>query len=355
MARVRVVSENAARFRRRSLAASKTDTMLSKASKGVIRRWLPLAISVLTLAAVLSFADLQAFRGLASRAQWDRLPVIAFLVVAIVVAFGLRWRSLMIEALTMPRSIVVVALGLGGNQVLPLRSGDALRVVLSSRGPGAPSLHSGVSAIAVEKVFDLIAVAAFGIASTATVIATDEGQINVVAIALVILGIAIAALLAARSGLMIKVFRYSARALHLPPRLYGHLVRPLHHLRQSTSPGRVAILLIQTAFIWLVLYVFAYLAIAQLVGMDLSVTDAMVLLFAGALGVAIPAAPSGIGTFHAAIVSAFVLLGKPASEGLVLAIAIHGVFFIGLCAIGAAALAFTARRPGPLRMRGERM
>lgn len=350
-----MVSENAAWLCRRSVAASKTYTVLSKASKVVIRRWLPLAISVLALVAVFYFADLQAFRGLASRAQWDRLPVIAFLVVAIVVAFALRWRTLMIEALTMPRSLVVAALGLGANQVLPLRSGDALRVVLSSRGPGAPSLHSGVSAIAVEKVFDLIAVAAFGLASTATVIATGDSQINVVAIALVILAVAVAALLTARSGLMIKVFRYSARAFHLPPRLYRHLVRPLRHLHQLTGPGRVAILLVQTAFIWLVLYVLAYLAIAQLVGMNLSVPDAMVLLFAGALGVAIPAAPSGIGTFHAAIVSAFVLLGKPASEGLVLAVAIHGVFFIGLCAIGAAALAFTSRGPGPLRMRGERM
>lgn len=344
------------RLRKRSCTVSlgqKRNTVLSKASRVVIRRWLPLAISVLALIVVFSFADLQAFRGLASRAQWDRLPVIVFVVAAIVVAFGWRWRTLLIESLTMPRSVVVAALGLGGNQVFPLRGGDALRVVLSSRGAGAPSIHSGVSAIAIEKVFDLIAVAAFGLASTATIMAADESGFNVVVIALVVLGIAIAALLTARSVLMIRVIRYCSRAVHLSPRLYRHLLRPLLHLRQSTTPGRIAILLMQTAFIWFVLYVLAYLAIAQLVGMSLGVSDVMVLLFAGALGVAIPAAPSGIGTFHAAIVSAFILLGKPASEGLVLAVAIHGVFFIGLCSSGAVSLAFASRDRGLVQIRGE--
>ena len=319
--------------------------MLSKTSRAAIRRWLPSSISVLALIAVVSVADLQAFRGLASRVQWDRLPVIFLLVAAIVVSFGWRWRTLLIEALTMRRSVVVSALGLGGNQVLPLRGGDALRVVLSSRGLRAPSLHSGVSAMAMEKIFDLVAVAAFGLASTATVMATDDSGFNVAAIASLILGLSIAVLLAARSGLMQTITRHLARALRLSPRLYRHLAQPLRHLRLSTTPGRVAILLGQTAFIWLVLYVLAYLAIAQLIGMHLGIADAMILLFAGALGVAIPAAPSGIGTFHAAIVSAFIVLGKPASEGLVLAVAIHGVLFIGLCATGALALAFSSRKP----------
>ena len=327
--------------------------VLSKVSRAIIRRWVPLAISVLALVVVFSFADLQAFRGLASRVQWDRLPVIVLLIASIVVAFGWRWRTLLIEALTVRRSTVVAAIGLGGNQVLPLRGGDALRVVLSSRGPRAPSLHSGVSAIAVEKLFDLMAVAAFGLASTATVVATSETGINITAVAVLILCIAVAALLTARSSMMITAIRYFSRVIHLSPRLYRHLLRPLLHLRQSTTPGRVAILLTQTAFIWLVLYALAFLAIAQLVGMSLGFADVMVLMFAGALGVAIPAAPSGIGTFHAAIVSAFILLGKPASEGLVLAVAIHGVFFIGLCASAAIALAFASRGQASWRLRGE--
>ena len=329
--------------------------MFSNDLKAFLRKWMPLVISVLALIAVFSLADLRAFRGLASRVQWDRLPLITLVVLATVVAFGWRWRTLLLEALSMQRSVIVAALGHGGNQILPLRGGDALRVVLSTRGPNAPSIHAGVSALALEKVFDLVAVAAFGLASTAALVAPtgDKNQINVVGIALAILVVATGALLTARSGLMIRAFRTLARAVGLSPRLYRHLLRPLHHLRETASPGRVVILLTETAVIWLVLNVAAYLAIAQLVGIDLSVSEAMVLLFAAALGLAIPAAPSGIGTFHAAVVSAFVLLGRPASEGLVLAVAIHGIFFIGYCAIGAVALAIASHQLGPLRVRGE--
>jgi hypothetical protein len=329
--------------------------VFSNGSKVFLRKWMPLAISVLALVAVFSLADLRAFRGLASRMQWDRLPVIALAVLGTVIAFGWRWRTLMLEALSMQRSVIVAALGLGGNHILPLRGGDALRVVLSARGPNAPSIHAGVSALALEKVFDLIAVAAFGLASTAALVTptADKDQINVVGIALAILVAATGTLLTARSGLMIRAFRTLARAVGLSPRLYRHLLRPLHHLRETTSPGRTIVLLLETTVLWLVLYVVAYLAIAQWVGISLSVAEAMVLLFAAALGLAIPAAPSGIGTFHAAVVAAFLLLGRPASEGLVLAVAVHGIFFIGYCACGAVALAIVSRQLGPLRVRGE--
>ena len=292
---------------------------------------LPPVISVLALIAVLAVADLDAFKGLSERAQWDRLPLIALLVCAIVFAFGWRWHTLLHETLPMRRSILITALGLGGNQVLPLRGGDALRVLLSARGPGAPSVHAGVSALAMEKLIDLVAVAAFGLAATVLVVsaAGEYSQVNVVAIASAILAGAAVLLLAARSGLMITAFQRFARLIRIPVRLYRHLLRPLHHLRESVTAGRMAWLFIETAVIWVMLYLPAYWAIAHLVGITLGAGEVMTLMFAGALGIAIPAAPSGIGTFHAAIVSAFVLLGKPASEGLVLAVAIHGVFFIG--------------------------
>ena len=289
---------------------------------------------------MIAFTDLQAFRGLMSRARWDRLPLIAIAVFGTVVIVSWRWRTLLLEALPMGRSLVVTAIGLGANHVLPLRGGDALRVVLSAQGRRAPSIHAGVSAMAMEKVLDLIAAAAFGLASAAVVVAPGgvNTRTNSVAVALVILVLAAAVLLNARSNLLIQSLRLSARALRLPPRLYRHLLRPLHHLQQSASPRRIGSLLVQTAIVWQVLYVLAFVAAAQSVGITLGIGEAMVLLFAAALGMAIPAAPSGIGTFHAAVVSAFVVLGRPASEGLVLAVAAHGVFFIGYCASAALAL-----------------
>ena len=317
-----------------------------------LRHLVPLLVSALALVVVFSLTDLEALRGLAFRVRWDQLPGIAILTLAIVCAFGLRWRTLVREALPIPRSVLVCALGIAGNQLLPLRGGDALRVVLSTRGARAPSLHAGVSAIALEKVFDLVAVATFALISASVLLGARDGatRINAFTAAGGVVIIAATILLLARSGRLTIATRSLSRVLRIRPRLYRHLFRPLHHLQQLTSPGRVAVLLIQTAFIWMVLYVLAYLAVAKLVGIHLTVADTMVLLCAGALGVAIPAAPSGLGTFHAAIVSAFLILGRPVAEGLVLAVAIHGVFFVALCVIGAVALVFATHRLGPVRL-----
>ena len=53
-------------------------------------------------------------------------------------------------------------------------------------------------------------------------------------------------------------------------------------------------------------------------------------LSVGTLGLMLPGAPSGLGTYHASVVSAFVILGRPAAEGLLLATAIHFLFFVAL-------------------------
>ena len=278
------------------------------------------------------------------------LPV-ALIAGMIVVAFGWRWHTLLREGLTLKRCILVTALGLGANQVLPLRGGDALRVAVTARGTGAPTLHVAISALALEKVFDLVAVATFGVASAAVLLggAQERVGVNAVGLAVAILLITVVLLAAARFGWLSQEVRRFARWIRMPPRLYRHIYAPLHHLRLASSPGRLGLLLFETVCIWIVLYVLSYLAIAEMLGVSLDIADAVILLFAAAIGLAIPAAPSGIGTFHAAIVSAFVIVGRPSSEGLVLAVGIHAVFFLAFCLIGAFAMPrVIGRRPADL-------
>ncbi len=74
-----------------------------------------------------------------------------------------------------------------------------------------------------------------------------------------------------------------------------------------------------------------------MVGIPLGYLESLILVFAGALGLALPAAPSGLGTFHVSILSGFVLLGRDPAEGLAIAVAIHGAFFIALLIPGAVA------------------
>lgn len=316
--------------------------MLQRDSAG--RKWarllVPLVFSAVALVLVFSLADLSAFRGVAGRIRWESLPVVGLLVAAIIFMFGFRWYTLLREGIPLRRALSISAIGLAGNQVLPLRGGDALRVAVTARGVGAPSLHAGISALALEKVFDLIAVAGFGIASASALLSTrqENAGVNVAAVAVTILVVTAMLLTAARFGWLSREVRRIARWVRMPPRLYRHLYAPLYHVRLSASLGRLSLLLLETVVIWIALYVISYVVIGGMFGIALGATDAMVLLFAAALGLAIPAAPSGIGTFHAAIVSAFLLLGRPAADGLVLAVAIHGIFFLGFCIAGALAM-----------------
>src|SRR4029450_11196858 len=87
-----------------------------------------------------------------------------------------------------------------------------------------------------------------------------------------------------------------------------------------------------TMALWLVAYSMSYILDAGFVGVNLSYAASLLLLFAGALGLMVPAAPSGIGTFHASVVSAFLLLERSASEGLLVATVIHLLFFVAYVA-----------------------
>jgi uncharacterized protein (TIRG00374 family) len=289
--------------------------------------------------------------------NWQWVPVVVAIVVCIIGSFAWRWHSLTRDNLPLGRSVIVVAIGLGGNQVLPLRGGDALRVVLSTRGQRAVSLHAAVSGLAMERVFDLIAVAAFGLAAAASILGKTQGPTTqlpgVLSIAITILLVAAVVLVAAGTGMLGRVLRSISRKVGIKARYHRHLAGPIMHLRHLASPQKVLLLLTQTAFIWLVLYVAAYVALARMAGTELTVAESMVLLFAAALGLAVPAAPSGIGTFHAAVVSAFVLLGRPAADGLVLAVTIHVVFFLAFCLAGAIALGFASSHIGARIRNGE--
>jgi len=104
--------------------------------------------------------------------------------------------------------------------------------------------------------------------------------------------------------------------------------------RCSMTPAHLAM--------WLFLYAPSYLGIAAFIGVDTNYAKALFILFAGAIGLMIFTAPSGIGTFHASIVSAFAFMGGPALQGLLLATAIHFRFLV-LCAVPASALLWLRR------------
>ena len=157
------------------------------------------------------------------------------------------------------------------------------------------------------------------------------------ATAFTVLLVASASLWLAWRGTLITVVRGIFRAVGIGPSIYRHAYGPLDRLARAVRVRTLTLPILVTSSLWCGLYALAYALIGRMVGIQLGYLESLILVFVGTLGLALPAAPSGIGTFHASIVSGFLLLGREPSEGLILAVAIHGAFFIALLLPGTVA------------------
>ena len=314
---------------------------------------LPFATSAVALAWLGSTLDLSPLRGALQRIRWDLLPAVAAVLVALVGVFAWRWRLLLGGHQGWRACAVATAVGLGANQVLPARGGDLLRTLYSARWASV-SLHRSLSALVVEKLLDLAAAGAIGALALALVAAgtADVATRRLAGLtSLAVVGGSLAAMLMLRSGGAHRVLRAVVRALRLGRGLYWHAYRPLFHLRRALLARALAAPLALTLAMWLSLYAYAFELIPRVVGIELSWREAVAVLFAASLGLAIPAAPSGVGTFHAAVISGFLIIGRSPAEGLVAATIVHAAFFAGFGLCGLAALPFAphrARTAGPM-------
>lgn len=250
---------------------------------------------------------------------------------AITLIYGYRWRLLLDRKLHHRTSLIASVLCLGGNMFLPARGGDLLRVHYSHVVAKMP--HAEVlSKLFVEKAIDLVTIAAVGVLASTSL---HEPSISAHPSILTIFTVS-ALTMALGAVVMIKyfgepllrclqpVFKFAGKTAFFE-RHVTHLVRDASRsltLPTMFLPG------ILTLAMWLSVYALSYVLAARFVGITLSYQESLLVLFAGALGLMLPAAPSGIGTFHASVVSAFIFLGRSPAEGLLVATAIHLLFFV---------------------------
>jgi uncharacterized membrane protein YbhN (UPF0104 family) len=258
------------------------------------------------------------------------LALFGVLASAIAWMYGLRWNWFLDGALRTTTYLVASLLSIGGNMFLPARGGDLLRVHYSHVA-GQVSHATALSRLLIEKIVDLITIALIG--ALAVLLLSRSGE-NVNSY---FLGAALAGVLAVAGAILLVKFgsAFLLRWLHRVFGLIGRserIERNLTHLIQDIGQKLTLSLTLKpgllTITMWLAVYVPSYMLISRMVGVNLAYHEAMLVLFAAALGLMIPAAPSGIGTFHASVVSAFLFLGRPAAEGLLVGTAIHLFFLI---------------------------
>lgn len=249
---------------------------------------------------------------------------------------GERWHVLLLENGAQPQradSYGLIAVGYLGNNVLPARAGDALRVVLLA--PRADTdRRTVIGTLVAERLCDVLVLGvlfvllAYGVLSGAG--ALDVGD----RLALVLLLAGAAAIVAA---LAVVVLHRRGRL----ERVWA-FVKPMIAATANLRGRHGAEVLVLTVLVWACEGAVWWLT-AEAAGLGVSVVEALYLLALSSMMVLIPAGPGYAGTMDAAIILGAKALDRASSAALTYLILLR---FVLMVPIGLAGLVIGAARYG---------
>ena len=298
-------------------------------------------VSLVALAAVVWWASKQEAPELPSGSEalsWLGLGLLLYVVATLI--RGERWHWILhfarVEA---PRGecYALTTVGYMGNNVLPARAGEALRVVLLSSRTDA-SKRTVIGSIIAERLLDVVAlltifvVTVYGVLG-AKVLPTDRPILAA--------GISFLALVAVIVGLWVL------RRHHVFERVREWL-RPLADAPRAMLATEGVVLLAATFVLWAV-EAGVYYAVARSVDLGISMTGALYLVALTNFVAALPAAPGSIGTFDAAVAWGANRLGASGSAAVSYLLMLRFVLYVPITVIGF--LVLVTRYGGWARMR----
>jgi glycosyltransferase 2 family protein len=286
---------------------------------------LQIALWVIPIAAVVLWARTQQAPTLPDSAGAGLELVAALAVYAVAtLARAERWHAILkLEEVDAKRadSYSLVPVGYMGNNALPARAGELLRVFLLPRADASRTTILGT--ILVERVLDALALGVLLVVLAANLIEKiniPHSPLVIAAAAAVLIAIVVAAVVVMRSDL-------------LRPRLMGFLIpllRPTRHLVN----WRGLLLFIGSVGIW-ALEAAVYLLVAAAVNVHLNITDAMAIVAFTNLCALIPAAPGYIGTYDGAVLLASkTVAGVTGQVGLSFLILLRFALFVPITLVG---------------------
>ena len=247
-----------------------------------------------------------------------------------------RWKRIAATRATQFQFVEMVVAGVAVNNVLPGRIGDFLRARWVSRG--AYSGGRGLATVVIDRIFDLIVLASFLIATLPLV--TDERWVDRIVVGSVLLLLVV--------GIGIVAARAYTRRRPRARRKHRSLARrfardTLEGLSEPLGTSRLLLLALSVGA-WLVWAVAAIL-VARAVGVELTLVEAIFVTAAINLGVAIPSSPGFVGTYQWLGVSALALFGVSKEAGLAFAITMQAVWWVPTTLVGAVFLVLRYSSP----------
>jgi len=281
-------------------------------------------VSLLFLGAAVWWASKQEMPKLptGATAYWE-LAGALFLYAAATLFRGERWHRLLGDAGIHPKRIdtyAITTVGYAGNNVLPARAGEALRVVLIPTRTLA-SKREVLGTIIAERVLDAGVLAiAFAVGAYGTLVSGNPFAL----VAVIVVGVSV-------------VFFFPSHMHPKPshPRLkwivetVGRLLSPTRRLF-----SRHGLLLFGLTFVIWSIEASTYFLVAQAVGLGVSIDGAVFIMVVANFVALIPAGPGYVGTFDAAVLFAAKSLGESRSVALPFLLLLRFVLFIPITVTG---------------------
>jgi glycosyltransferase 2 family protein len=307
--------------------------MKRQSSGGLV---LGIGVSLVAIGILILLVDWHSvFDAWRAAALWVLLPG-AICVILAMYARAMAWRALMGNATTIEKSFWDLQISYLLNNILPFRMGDIARAMLISRPtvgqPARISSGEALSAVAVERVLDLVFAFAFLIAILPWIAGADwAGRSLALMLVAAVGGFAFLLVLSSlRTAIMRWMTAFSQKVPTIKP-----LLSPLDSFLTGLTAARSlrrsvpAILWLSAGWIfWILEYWIVLEGFHPGGGFGLG----FLALVGGMAGVSIPSAPGSLGVYEGAV-SGFLSLGGIAlATATAFAIALH-VFNILLLSI----------------------
>lgn len=328
---------------------------MSKKLAGLL---LGLGISALAIWWAFRDVDLRSLPGFLASANRSTLLLAVIVATATFPIRALRWRLLLrSEDGTMPSwhaAWHATAIGFMANNVLPFRLGEVVRGVAVSR-LGRTSVPAALASIAVERVFDALAVVAlFAIILSTNTLPTEfaisgrpAGDL-VRMVALAGLGaLAMAVIAALNPERTIGLIRALIPWKTLAEKLAGVFEGFAHGLRVLHDPKRVALAAIGSLVLWSV-NAWSFGLAFQAFGLPGGPAESVLLQTFVVFAVAVPSSPGFIGVIESAMQLAGNVIGVPKAASLAAALTYHVLTYIPITLLGAWSLTRTGLKLGDL-------
>lgn len=302
-------------------------------SKKSVRMMLGLAASILAIVIIIVSVDL---REVWSYTRSVSLTTIFFLLALYLLSMGIRawrWKMIIEQRQPVPFSTVFRGLVYGYmlNQLLPVKMGELARAeYLTRKEKNSRSFILGT--IAVERVFDLLVIFLFLVASVIfSASLLNHVQSNWAPIAMFL----ILAILAVTAIYKLHWFKIPAKLLPEKPqafinRVIDNLVDSFKVLRNPLVSLRIVII---TLAVWLLTCASFYLICRDL-GINIPAYAYLFIVSAGTFGMIIPSTSANVGVYHAVAMGAMMIFMVPREQALGFAVIAHAVDFIPNIVLG---------------------